>query len=256
MDSQAADSLEAVFNTITEPTQAEPTVQTEQPVQQQVQTPTPPAPDPQVSQQPRTVPLPELMEERHKRQLAEREREASRRELAIYQQFLEAQRQAQQQPPIDPVTDPEGAWHALKREQQEIARTLQEQAIHQRANMSEMLARREHGDAFIDEARDAAIQAGLNRNFMNQPDPYAALAQWYRSQKVASEVGTDLTAFLEKKKQEWLREQSVQAKIGSAQAPQNLPPSLSTAARAGVPNTQVMDTGDFFKTMFAKRSTG
>lgn len=217
------------------------------------QQPVAPQPAPEPAPPPaRQVPLPELMEERHKRQMAEREREAARRELAIVQQFMEGQRRQPAPPPIDPVADPEGAYHALLQQQQMLASQQQEQALHQRANMSEMLARRDHGSEQVDAAVQAAIQAGLNRNFMAQPDPYAALLQWHKANQVASEVGTDLAAYKAKIAEEVRAQIIAEARAAGRPVPQNLPPSLSTATRAAVPVQQVQDAGDFFKSMFAK----
>lgn len=212
--------------------------------------PPPPAPQPA-----RQVPLPELMEERHKRQLAEREREAARRELELVQRFIEGQRQQQPPPPpIDPVADPEGAFRTLAERQAMIAQQMQEQALHQRANTSEMLARRDHGDSEVDAAVQAAVQAGINRNFMTQPDPYGALMRWHQAQKVAQEVGTDLTAYRQKIAEEVRAQILAEAKAQGRPAPQNLPPSLSTATRASVPNMQVLPDSDFFKSAFSKRT--
>jgi hypothetical protein len=214
-------------------------------VQEQVQAPVEAVPPPEPAQQARTVPLAELMEERHKRQLYEREKAAAEREAAIYRQFIEAQRQTQQAPPIDPVTDPEGAFRALAQQQQAIAAQMQEQALHQRANMSEMLARREHGSE-VDAAVQAAVEAGLNRQFMAKPDPYAALMQWHKSQQVAKEVGTDINAFRSKIEQE-VRAKLLAEMKTSKPAPQNLPPSFANSTKAANSVELVTDANDFFK---------
>jgi len=216
-------------------------------------TPPPVAPEPP-PQPARTVPLPELMEERHKRQMAEREREAARRELELVQRFIEGQRQQQPPPPpIDPVTDPEGAFRALAERQALIAQRLEEQSLHQRANTSEMLARRDHGDEKVEAAVQAAVAAGINRNFMMQPDPYGALMRWHAAQQVAQEVGTDLQAYRQKVEAEIRERLIAEARAAGKPAPQNLPPSLSTATRASVPSSQVVDDRDLFKSAFAKR---
>jgi hypothetical protein len=247
-----SDSLAQAMEALTvAPTEAQPEamtqVETQQPVAQPQAAPEPPPPQPS-----RTVPLPELMEERHKRQLAEREREAARRELELVQRFMEGQRQQQPQPQVhipDPATDPEGYTSFM------LAK-MQEQSIHQRANQSEMFARREHGDEKVEAAIQAAVQAGINRNFMMQPDPYGALMRWHAANQVVSEVGTDLQAYRQKIEAEVRQRLLAEQQVAGKPAPQNLPPSLSTATRASVASPGVMDTGDFFKTMFGKSRTG
>lgn len=245
-----SDPLASAMQALVEPS-AEPAPEAQTQVEAQpVATPAP-EPTPQPS---RTVPLPELMEERHKRQLAERERESARRELELVQRFIEGQRQQQPPPPpIDPVADPEGAFHALRQQQNMIAQQMQEQSLHQRANVSEMFARKEHGDEKVEAAIQAAVQSGLNRNFMMQPDPYGALMRWHSAQQVAQEVGTDLSAYRQKIEAEVRERLLAEARAAGKPAPQNLPPSLSTATRASVPSSQVVDDRDFFKSAFAKR---
>lgn len=245
-----SDPLASAMQALVEPS-AEPAPEmTTQVEAQPVATPAP-EPTPQPS---RTVPLPELMEERHKRQLAEREREAARRELELVQRFIEGNRQQQPPPPpIDPVADPEGAFRTLAERQAMIAQQMQEQSLHQRANMSEMFARRDHGDEKVEAAVQAAVAAGLNRNFMMQADPYGALMRWHAGQQVAQEVGTDLSAYRQKIEAEVRQRLLAEAQVAGKPAPQNLPPSLSTATRAAVPVSQVADDRDFFKSAFAKR---
>lgn len=246
-----SDSLAQAMEALTvAPTEAQPETMTSAEQQPVVQPQAAPEPPPQPS---RTVPLPELMEERHKRQLAEREREAARRELELVQRFIEGQRQQQPPPPpIDPVADPEGAFRTLAERQAMIAQQMQEQSLHQRANMSEMFARRDHGDDKVDAAIQAAIQSGLNRNFMMQPDPYGALMRWHAANHVVQEVGTDLQAYRQRVEAEVRARLEAELKAQGRPAPQNLPPSLSTATRAAVSSPQVQDTGDFFKSMFGK----
>jgi len=223
---------------------ADPAVQPSQsPVEQQasdqVATPVVEAPKPLP-----TVPLPELLEQRHARQLAEKEAQMLRDQLAFFQQ-RSAEAQRPQAPVIDPVADPEGAYRALVQRQDE-------QAINQRANMSEMLARRSAGDQTVDEAVQAAVKSGLNRHFMMQADPYGALLSWHNGQKVSQTVGTDLNAYREKVRQEVIAEMKAGKPV-----PQNLPPSLSTATNASRSAPVVQDANDFFKSMIARpqRST-
>lgn len=247
-----SDPLATAMQALVEPS-AEPSPELTTQVEQQPVAPqVAPEPPPQPT---RTVPLPELMEERHKRQLAEREREAARRELELVQRFIEAQRPQQPPPPpIDPVTDPEGAFRALAQRQDMIVNQVQEQALHQNANNSERFARQQHGDERVDAALQAALSAGINRQFLAQPDPYGALLRWHSQVQVAQEVGTDLSAYRQKVEAEVRQRLLAEAQVAGKPAPQNLPPSLSTATRASVPTQQVQDDRDFFKSMFARRT--
>ena len=200
-----------------------------------------------------TVPLPEHLDVRHRAQYAEKERDLARQEAELYrrqldqyQRSIEAQRPQPQ--PIDPVADPEGAYRALQIQ-------LQEQAIHQRANTSEMMARNNpvYGSK-VDEAVAEAVKSGLNRHFMQQPDPYRALMDWHTSRNVAQQVGPDLNAYRQKVREEIIAEM----KAGQGQrptAPQNLPPSLSNATNANNSVPVVKESSDFFKEMFAKPRT-
>jgi hypothetical protein len=225
------------------------------PVQAQ---PLAPAPQPQPAPTP-TVPLPELLEQRHRAQMAEREAQYAREQLAQYQRALEAQQRAMQpQPqPIDPIADPEGFARAVLERQAAQEQRMAEHALHQRANMSEMLARREHGPEKIDAAVQAATQAGLNRNFMQQSDPYAALMSWHNAQTVASQVGTNLDAYRQKVREEILAEiragKTPVATAPLAAAPQNLPPSLAGATRANLASPVEPSPSDFFNQMMAPR---
>lgn len=190
-----------------------------------------------------TVPLSELLDTRHRAQRAEERVETLARQLEQFQRSFEAQRP--QQPPIDPVTDPEGAFRFLAQQQTE-------QALHQRANMSEMLARRDpvYG-AKVDEAVEEAKKAGLNRHFMSQADPYKALMDWHTSKSVAQQVGPDLNAYRQKVREELIAE--MKAAAGKPTTPQTLPPSLATATNAGLASPVVQDSNDFFKSMMAEK---
>lgn len=239
-------SLDELFQSLTVPEtdqQAQPQPNPSQAQPEPAPVVAPPAPEPV-----RTVPLPELLEQRHARQLAEQEARHAKERLAEIQRALEAQyRASQPQPqPIDPVSDPEGFARAVLQENAAIKQQLSEQAVHQRANMSEMLARRDHGTEKVDQAVQQAIQSGLNRHFMAQPDPYGALMDWHNSRHIAQQVG-DLDAFRKKVREEVIAE----LKAGRS-VPQNLPPSLSTATKANNSPEVVTEASDFFKSMFDK----
>lgn len=224
-----------------------------------------PAPEPAPTPQPTpTVPLPELLEQRHARQMAEYKAQQAEARLAEYQRAMEAQfRASQPQPqPIDPVAEPERAFAALAQRQDAIIQSQQEMAIHQRANTSEMLARGKHGDAVVDAAVQAAIEAGVNRNFMAKPDPYKALMDWHNTQTIAQQVGPDLKSWEARKEAEIrakvMAEMGIKPAAVNGVVPQTttLPPSLSTATRANNAVPVVEDANDFFKGMFGPKRKG
>lgn len=236
--------------------------QTAQPVvQPQVEAAQTPAVDPAAALAPApqalepkatpTVPLPELMEERRARQEAQRQAAYVQGQL---QQLLDAQRAAQQpaQPPIDPNLDPGAAFHALQQQLAQRDAALQEMAVHQRANTSEMLARSKHGDQVVDTAVEAALKSGLNRHFMAQPDPYRALIDWHNSQRVAQEIGNDPNAYRAKIEAEVRAKILAEMRAGTP-PPRNLPPSLATATQAASAPQVVQEAGDFFKSMMNRK---
>lgn len=201
--------------------------------------------------EPHQVPLHLLIEERKERQAAQAEQRAIQEQI---RQLLEAQQRASQpQPqPIDPVAEPERFAAAVQHELARKDQQMQAMAIHNRANTSEMLAREKHGDAAVEAARDAAKAVGLGDHFLHQQLPYQELMKWHTSQTIAKEIG-DPATYKEKLKAEILAELARGvAAPKPGQPPQVLPPSLSSATRASTTAPVTQDTGDFFKTMFAK----
>jgi hypothetical protein len=229
-------SLPADIESILQP----PAPQATPPAEQQpvIATPQPAAPLPPVEPH---VPLHVLIEERRERQAAQ----------AQLRQLLEAQqRSSQPQPtPIDPVADPEGAFRAVAEAIQADRQQMQQMAVHQRANTSELLAKGKYGAQAVEAAREAAVKAGLGNHFLTQNDPYESVMEWQRGQTAAKDIG-DPAAYREKIKQEILAELRGQPKPG---APQVLPPSLSTATRADGSAPVVADSADFFRDMLKKR---
>ncbi|CCB64469.1 hypothetical protein [Hyphomicrobium sp. MC1] len=154
----------------------------------------------------RFVPLKELTTEREKRQAAEKAREEEARlrkesdeRIAQmerrFQEIERNQRQAQnppqpQQPPPDPFVDPAGAL-AFERQ------NFQQALLNQRLNFSEMMARNKFGDQAVDQALQAAQQAGvINEQWVARSrDFYGDLMNWKKRQDVLSRVGEDPEAY-------------------------------------------------------------
>lgn len=140
----------------------------------------PPSPEFKTS---RDIPITALLDEREKRQKAEREAEELRRWRA------EMERQKEQPKAPDFYEDPEAR---MAYENQNIQTLL----WNERLNMSEALSRDKHGDAAVDEARDAFMRAAqqnpsLQMELRAQANPYGFVVNWYKRQSVMSEIGND-----------------------------------------------------------------
>lgn len=178
------------------------------------------------------VPLKVAQDERRKRQELERR-------LADLEKQLTAPKQEPkpQDPAPDWFVDPEGA--AGKMYQQ-----LEYSRLNDRANFSERVAVKTYGKELIDEVKQAVATAGVARHFfINSPDPYDDAVQWYKKQKIVSEIGDDPEAYRAKLREQVLAEMGQQngsqpqgqaVATGKAKAP--VPKSL-----AGVPGAQPRD---------------
>lgn len=231
------------------PSQYQP-IETHQPAPAELQSvpaPVIPAPEPAPQQQ-HHVPLAQLIEERKSRQQAERERA----QLLEAVQRLTAQQQPQAQPVrqvIDPIADPEGAFHALRQE-------MHEGMLNQHLNMSERYARSSHGTEVVDQALDAAIQAGATEYFKTRQDPYGEMVNWFRGQQLSQEIGTDPAAYrarIEAEVAAKVRAEVMAQLQAGRPTPQNLPPSLSTSTNASGGVEHVPAAKDFFNSMMSNR---
>lgn len=204
--------------------QAADTAEQPAPVEQQQ------AQQPAVQQQEdaRRVPLSEMLDEREKRQAAQREAEALRRQI---QQF---QTQQQQQRP-EFWDHPEGAID--HRVQQAVAPLVQE-LVMQREQTSRALAVMQYGEDKVSAAYkdlEARVQSGDPsarfdyQRVMSQPNQYAALVQLHQQRSALAEVGNDLPAYREKLSQDLLNDPAFLAKaLEAAQAKAKSSPSVVT----------------------------
>jgi hypothetical protein len=215
------------------------------------------------------VPLPELLDVRHRYQSERARNEEMAREVAAQreqnEQLMEAmqllrtqQLQQPQQPPppqIDPNIDPAGALAQLDaRYQAQINQIRQETAMNSlntHLNNSEREARRDFGHQTVDAALDAAMRAGMADHFRNQPDPYASIVQWHQAQELQRAIGPDPRRFVEHIRQQERQKIIAEMRQG-APPPTNLPPSLASATRSadGAP-IAVQGSKDFFDQMLA-----
>jgi hypothetical protein len=209
-----------------------------------------------------TVPLPEHLELRHRAQMAEREAQYAREQLSQIQGAIEAQQRAAyqqqlaQQPPLDPVGDPEGFARAVLQRNAELERRLQDVAHNMPAHITEHIVREKYGDEVVDAAVKEAHKAGLGQHFMKQSNPYKALMNWRTQQEIAQQVGPDFKSWEAKKEAEIrarILAETQQQPAARPGQPQILPPSLSSATRASTASPVIQDSSDFFRTtLFAK----
>ena len=213
---------------------------------------------------PRMVPLPELMETRRRAQAAEEDARAIRQQN---QQLIEAfQRLAANQPqtrqpqpqPIDPEIDPAGYARELEMRLHSSITALDQKyqgaLQNMQLNASESNARGQFGNDVVDAAFEAAQAAGYIPTFVSRADPYGELVDGYQGQRIKQEIGTtDLTAYRAQIEAETRAKILAELKAGTG-APTNLPPSLASATRASNAPEVVQDTGDFFKSMFDRRT--
>jgi len=191
----------------------------------------------------RHVPLSELLAERERfkkekslreeleRRATEHEQRAKMLEQ-MFQQQVQQRPQAQVQQPEpeaipDPYADPEGFARYQQREQF-LARR------HDIANMSEAIARRTYGDKIVDEAAEAAFQAGVARAFFEKAkDPFGELIDWHKKQSAFQRIGPDPDAY-EKSVEAKLREKILaELKAGGTAPKPNFPGSLADATATG-----------------------
>ena len=189
-----------------------------------------------------SVPRQALLDERSKRQdwkekavraealAAEREKQAA--ELAKRIEALEQRQQATPPQPqyqesafqwADPQTDP----HTYNAQRE----------MHQRANISEMMMRREIGaeatQKLIAEFHDLArTDPLLMQRVRMELDPFDFARREVERQRVLREVGDDPTSYEKRLREKWEAEQA--AKAPAIALPQNTPPPHMPPSLAGV----------------------
>lgn len=182
------------------------------------------APPAELPKEQHVAPLTALLDEREKRQAAEREA-AELREWRRQQE--ERQRAAQVQAP-DPRQDPDGAL------QHERA-MFQAQLTNSRLQTSRFLAEKDFG---VDVVKETFAffdkNPALSHQFVDHPSPFHAAVEFYKRQKVAEEVGADPAGY-EAKIEARLREKLMaEMQTQPAQPKPRLPGSLAAAPAAGV----------------------
>lgn len=203
---------------------------------------TPPVVD--VKPDPGFVPITVVLDEREKRQKAERELE----------QIRSQQPQPQAQPIPDPLDDPEGYANY----QSSAAHSA---ALNVKLDMSEEFVRQTKGDEIVDNARDWALEQfqlrpGFQQEVFNQRNPYGYIVQQYEREQIASTVTADDFAQFQawKQAQAQLTTQQQPAATAASPSPAAPPRSLASAPAAGGMNTEVAQSDDeIFAETFARK---
>lgn len=162
-----------------------------------------------------SIPISALLDERERRQKAEREAEEGRQ---YRRQMEERQREAALQ-------DPE---QRQVYERQQIHGMIMEQRLSQ----SRFLAEREFGKDEVAAAYAYFDQhPQLSSQLLNHPSPFHAAVEFVRRQRIADEVGADPEAWRAKEREKLRAE--LMAEIQPVQPQQRLPGSLAAAPAAG-----------------------
>ena len=170
----------------------------------------PPVAEPE---KPAAIPISALLDEREKRQAAERQAQEYQRKIAEFE--------AAQKPKPDFFDNPDAAIAAERAQ-------VQKMLWNERLNMSEMLARQAHGDDTVTQAAEAFAAAAkqnpaLAFDLQRQPDPYGHVVAWHKKQVALSKIGDDPDAYIER---------MVQERIAAAMASQSQPAPVQTSRPA------------------------
>lgn len=167
------------------------------------------------------VPLRETLDERERRQAAERERDQYKRAWEDHQRKLQDEQNNDPAPDMFKNPDAYNSWveRQLDRRAKAIAQQhvqpLQQELYSSRLTLSELRAKNALGERFAPFNEWLAKQPDDFKDWAeSQADPYGAAWQQYRTRTTFERLGNDdLDAFLEKQKQAWLAEQRQPARI-------------------------------------------
>lgn len=167
-------------------------------------------------EEPKHIPLTALLDEREKRQKAEKERDDMARAMQAFR--------AAQQPQPDIATDPQAVLAQLE------ARVRQETIV-QKVQTSRFLAEKEYGADLVKEAHAFFDEnPHLSQALLNHPSPYHEAIAVYKRHKALQEIGPDPDAYEAKLREKLLAE--LQANL-TPQPPKAPPPSMAASPATG-----------------------
>jgi hypothetical protein len=185
----------------------------------------PPAPAPvsappaEVDTKQHVAPLTALLDEREKRQEAERK-------LRDYEARLA--REAKAQPAPDFATDPAAALEYQRQ-------VFQQQLYNSRLNTSRFMAEKDFGADTVKEAFEFFDKnPALSHQFVDHPSPFHAAVEFYKRQRVVEEVGADPQAYRAKLEAEIRAQVLAEMQTATPVQPKpRIPGSLAAAPAAG-----------------------
>lgn len=196
-----------------------------------------PEPEPQKQHD---IPVTALLDEREKRQAAQRQlEEYQRRERELQAQLQKLQQPKQEAP--DWYEDPQAAarYQTQTIEQQFQARLMQQ---------SKFLAEREFGQNTVNEAISYFDRnPAASQQFKDHPSPFHAAVEFYQRQKVAEEIGSDPEAYKQKLRDELRAELEAELTANPKAKPKAPPPSMASAPAAG---KEAITSGSAFDQLF------
>lgn len=184
----------------------------------------PPSPEPE---EPKAIPVTALLDEREKRQEAQRRaEEADRRMRQLEAELRRLQQPKQEQP--DWYEDPQKAA-------QFQSHNLQQEFQAQKMQQSKFFAEREFGAETVNDAVAYFDRhPEQSRQFLSHPSPFHAAVEFYNRQKFVEEVGNDPEAYRAKLREELLAELQQNAPQQPATSkPKSPPPSAAKAPSVG-----------------------
>ena len=176
----------------------------------------------------KTIPITALLDEREKRQAAERKaEEAERRWQDVQRQIAQAQ---QPRKPTDWFEKPDQAM-------QERIAPVQMEILSTKLDTSELIAATQYGAETVETAKAAFLQEvqkdpSLHQRVLQSRHPYDEVVKWHKRQAFMSQIGNDPDAYINARVEELLQQRlsTVQTPPAHNSAP---PPSLSKAPAAG-----------------------
>lgn len=196
----------------------------------------------EVEEKPQAIPVTALLDEREKRQIAERKAEDTARRLADMEARIRQEQQAKQQPAPDWYENPQEAA-------QHQAMTIQQQMQSQRLEQSKFFASREFGADVVNEAIAYFDQnPQLSQQFVNEPSPFHSAVEFYNKQKFLTEVGENPDNYKEQLRAQIREELMAEMANPDSSKPKAPPPSMSNTPSTG---RDAITPGNTFDDMFS-----
>lgn len=198
-----------------------------------------PEPEPQNE---RAIPVTALLDEREKRQEAQRRLEEIDRQNRELQARLQQLQQPKQEAPD---------WYENPQEAAQFqSKTIEQQFQARMMQQSKFFAERDFGADTVNEAIAYFDQhPEQSQQFVSHPSPFHAAVDYYKRQKVATEIGSDPEAYKAKLREELLAELKAEMTQPKSQPskPKSPPPS---AAKAPAVGGDTIAPGNTFDSLF------